>query len=273
MIYHRATRVIIWLGVAHKYTDDAVRCFKVAEKYCGEPDSRNFKLARHPAWVRAFKVLLRNPYWERIWVMQEMILASELAIHWGTRTIEWSAFMRLAMQAVRTVDSNKWYINTVLVRLENIATIGRGENQEFYGMGLRLAIDSFCDNKCKDPRDHFYGLMGIVRTQDRVEPDFKLPVEDVYMLAVNALALEKQEKLEDRYDVHKLLVICAKLMLVMLPNIPVRILDEGKEVWMSSPSLAEKRIWRAALLEGQGAVWVVQHVRSCLDRNFPAAGC
>jgi hypothetical protein len=100
-IYSRAKRVIAWLGVS---SDDctnnmdillelveamttsgiAKTVFHNTKLFCNKREDR----------VRLLTSIFHTPYWSRIWVVQEFLLAKSLILAYDKRFIDWDLFNR-----------------------------------------------------------------------------------------------------------------------------------------------------------------------------------
>ena len=106
-IYSNARRVLVWLG-----SDDNMQA-KRGKELIGKinkvwyvqmgsgcfPKNEDLELQGLPlrealAW-KALEQMHENPYFERIWVVQECRVASNLLILWGTEEISWTEFQHI----------------------------------------------------------------------------------------------------------------------------------------------------------------------------------
>jgi hypothetical protein len=58
-------------------------------------------------------------------------------------------------------------------------------NSEF--LHLYDAVCKFSSNRCENPRDKIYGLLGIVATEERIEVDYSLSTREVFLRAVEKM--------------------------------------------------------------------------------------
>ncbi|KIW00151.1 uncharacterized protein PV09_08327 [Verruconis gallopava] len=153
-IYKTAAKVLIWLGeadMAHATNSD------VAER---EDDSGPWDVSQLEATYSA-------EYWTRLWIVQEVLSANSIMIFHGNKSIEWSQYTNLmnrshAPQPLLALDS---------IALRNISTPILPE----------IALFSWKDSMCQDPRDHIYALQGLFTEQCRIEVDYVKPIRDVYL--------------------------------------------------------------------------------------------
>lgn len=75
-IYQRASEVLVWLC-----QDTAQSC---------KPDCRQVDIHQHGAECPLMVSLLTQPYWARVWIIQELVLAKRIILLHGAVTLEWS---------------------------------------------------------------------------------------------------------------------------------------------------------------------------------------
>ncbi|KAK5720341.1 hypothetical protein LTR17_015058 [Elasticomyces elasticus] len=144
--------------------------------------------------------LMRNRYWRRVWIFQEMVLAED-QIFLGPRTsIARSDFERVCQWVEKIGDGDvvwprfvehatwtawKKQIQTtamhplVLRRCRALAdTIDRSKSKPTL-TGPRHELFFFSENlEATDPRDHVYGLLGILDV--RFKPDYHRSVKELF---------------------------------------------------------------------------------------------
>ena len=100
-IYSQAKQVVVWLGDAENDSDlviDNMEAFlqwglKVRDSGF-VPDEEGFKLFNPPPDVLslAFGRFLARPWFHRVWVVQEMLLAKDAVLVCGSRVMNWKIF-------------------------------------------------------------------------------------------------------------------------------------------------------------------------------------
>lgn len=85
-IYSRATSVLVWLGLGTEEIEKAMVQLS--------------RMAMRPMWTLAdwtssflagIRAILLNDYWDRVWIVQEYILARDLSVRYGDRHISGQA--------------------------------------------------------------------------------------------------------------------------------------------------------------------------------------
>lgn len=202
-IFWGATRVVVWLGKAADDSDRAMDTLKhVASRTASggksgaaegmtELDERRSgglasALALDGVERLSILALLQRPWFERIWVRQEVANAGEESlVACGTKTLSWMAARR-ALNCLHSPPA--------------LTLLGPQHSQEYQnrfaaaehlvGFGTFFLKDLCMDlrgTKCTDPRDRVYGLLGILDNGDYLKaivPDYSKSVSEVYISVV-----------------------------------------------------------------------------------------
>jgi hypothetical protein len=162
-IYMRAKRVLIWLGVVSmplQHGSDG-KVVRVDGSTSFEPaqDEDNALL----------RTLCENPYWRRVWIIQEVGLARKILVHYDTVSREWPALIKSFRSNPETRDS-------LPVKLQK-------QIDEKYENGHRLQnlIENHRNSLCKEPRDYVYGFVGLaVDCQEGFPMDYGKSLYEVW---------------------------------------------------------------------------------------------
>ncbi|MCJ1446332.1 MAG: hypothetical protein MMC23_006837 [Stictis urceolatum] len=116
-IFNRAVKVVVWLGEEHAQTK---RAFSFIEKIAAStaeslPDMHTFRswspngLSHRglppftdPQWNSILQ-FFQAPYFERIWVIQELVVSSDAIVRHGTSTIAWKHVAHVARLVLSSV--------------------------------------------------------------------------------------------------------------------------------------------------------------------------
>ena len=135
-------------------------------------------------------------YWSRVWIVQETILATRLAIHCenkdrlrtssvGQHGLEWENFVRVCEGLANLpvewplLDSVPIIRNSVPLRIASLRASGG------YG-SLRDLLATFEDSRCTEARDKIYGLLSLtyVSGQSIYNVDYSLTMFEVFASVV-----------------------------------------------------------------------------------------
>lgn len=157
---------------------------------------------RQPRW-RAFQSLVRNPWFSRIWVVQEIVLASSIRVFYGGTHIPWQ-YLADTMILCQDNPALATFLDTTLdplTRLRpsrspmNLISMYDAQGKFKNGtVSFSSSLYSFVLFKATDPRDHVFGLFGFHsgKLDHRITPNYNLLLPDVYKNAARYLIEQEQ---------------------------------------------------------------------------------
>ena len=196
-IYRLASRVVVWLGpestssrlalttLAHlglqsEYAQDygmwrAPKCEETDwwDPRCALPYDRK-------TWDSVL-ALLSQPWFERVWVVQEIQSSSDAVVQCGNDKIPWPLLRR----AILTLEPKTAGLSPELQsRLGNIKHLARHRPNTKTFTLLCTSDRAFCS----DPRDKIYGVLSMTSREfsRQIRSDYSMSCLDVYMNAVLA---------------------------------------------------------------------------------------
>ncbi|KAK4076663.1 uncharacterized protein Triagg1_4266 [Trichoderma aggressivum f. europaeum] len=166
-IYSRASTVVVWLG--YKYTvfqREMISELKLDESEKpggGSPetgDSNQWKMVRH---------LRTDPYWDRLWILQEIGRARQLRVCFGNKTFSWDHFMHLITMHNSDGATGPLRLNRLL-------------REEKYNDShtLKRLLEEHREAKCSEPRDKVYGLIGLASDAGEFQIDYRKSLYEVW---------------------------------------------------------------------------------------------
>ena len=211
-IYQRAWSTLVWLGEEADNSDDAIDTLlntKTALQYYQDgsaPNADDFERlflpsSDSPKWQDLGK-LMRRPWFQRVWIIQEVVLSNQLIVLCGTKHISWAD---LALFSFCMVDND---FEQYLYSHKN--SVGKDEDSDS-GSIRTWKINRIKDYNDTSPRkttfldglvegraaqatnsrDKVFAIMGLTNTQ--LYPDYSSEVIDVYSAA--ALKIEATPEL------------------------------------------------------------------------------
>ena len=207
-IYQNAKRVVVWLGKQYSsnmnralenlgrvqrpnrgYHDWLQRTEKDRISWEMKLEKLQSDVARKDLTYYALERLFRCQWWRRIWVAQEVSLASKVAFQYGPYLVDWD----VVQEASRRLKIQIWpQFPDIIHRSGNSPspaewsmTFGSHKHQaamsRHYSL-LELA-HMFRSRQATDSRDKLYGLLGIVSSPlDRgLIPEYSKPCHIIYM--------------------------------------------------------------------------------------------
>ncbi|KAK1777873.1 heterokaryon incompatibility protein-domain-containing protein [Copromyces sp. CBS 386.78] len=196
-IYEAAEMVLVWLGTGDRHIRDAM---KVLNLEAGEFEDHVFRgrLTEHE--MMGISGISEMSYWQRVWILQEVVLATNYLVVCGNAYVTMENFER----ALSILCDPKWQIHDdrseALLRrrvglerspAKKIITQRdvQGRTSPLYKW---LLICTECFFGATDPRDFVYALLGISdNCEGKIEPDYSRSAREVYC---SAIAVNKAER-------------------------------------------------------------------------------
>jgi hypothetical protein len=223
-IYQQAERVVVWLGEPSPYDLDTNPMKSLASRF-GIPNATlasqwapwmrsegskmliqrywnsskaiqtSAELAKEQ-WQGPVAELLDRPWWRRVWVIQEAVLAREIMIQCGPDTAPWDSVEQyISWQRVQTVGFEGPFIDgngtayPFPDELYQVIKRFRGRRASSMPTSIYDLLYYFRKLSCTDPRDRVFGFLGLA---DDI-PDLCLPanysssVQEVYIAVAKSL--------------------------------------------------------------------------------------
>lgn len=187
-IYRRASYVYLWLGASNLEIDTVVRAMKINFRLYHHRTNRSHINTDVKASIDNVELPLLsdldlntffwNPYWVRLWIVQEVMLARYIRIFYGDTIVSWEELKRFCTIYSNVPKQLRWLA-------ENAQT---GQTFSF-----SILFDIFGDNLCEDPSDKVYALLGIVHPEERVKVDYAKPSYNKFVQAVYLILPRKPQ--------------------------------------------------------------------------------
>lgn len=192
-IYSSATRVLVWLGPESPDSDLAMKLVDQLGKVLQfDPLSEAFTLkwngAAESDWVkvaepvpydeaefRALQNLFARPWFERLWVVQEVLNSTEAIVVCGRQQTSWQSVMVtvccLERKNTKTSPREGW--RSRLVQIEDVFDTS-------YDRGLLNLVDRTRELQCTDDRDRIYAVLSLAKDRVKIKPDYSLSTIQVF---------------------------------------------------------------------------------------------
>ncbi|KAL2060403.1 hypothetical protein VTL71DRAFT_9433 [Oculimacula yallundae] len=178
-IYQMATKTIVWLGPKNYQSVCGLKGLRTILNRVNCPDSKPINLFwKHVQYwelllgISAFFGLLRNPYFTRVWIVQEMALSREVEIWCGDDCVPLQNLAAIA-GATTTIDIGSRQAKNLLKILGVRCHIFGDEAPSMQNAGWIIARDLtkdmfsilslFRNNRATVMRDQIYGFLGLCR--------------------------------------------------------------------------------------------------------------
>ncbi|THV54829.1 hypothetical protein BGAL_0019g00300 [Botrytis galanthina] len=192
-IYKQAREVIVWIG---DKTDQGVENhadilipdigFDFVKKLAGLQKDLMCKSSGADVTIENDGLLLgaelvsldrlcRRPYWNRLWIVQEVLLAKDLVICWsnkhspGLRTVTWAEWSRARhlLEDFRSSLALSWDRKLKIKAIEAILESAPANFDRLRETGnqrwpFNSLLEKFSSSECRIQADKIYGLLGII---------------------------------------------------------------------------------------------------------------
>ena len=195
-IYRHAVRVIVSLGDAENiplvwqlltHLNVVVQSKGPAEIYAKFQNE-----STSPAWLGLDK-LIQNPWFDRIWIIQEIAVASDIQIHYGSLEMSWAdlqsgfftgtGVIGAAEICIMLAPLGKYGRDYSSARLHSARNLESVRQREQAGIKLSLyaLLELFISSKASEARDHVIALQGLsAEGFSKNKPDSGKSADQVY---------------------------------------------------------------------------------------------
>ena len=197
-IFSSARPVLIWTGIANESTKIVARIARemqsetrvssgslhdiiteafrdpsvqVLTPMYNEDDDEHVALL---AFAAAVLDMCNNGYWERSWVFQEVLLASNAILVCGHQLVQWKTWTRV-MDFVRGQYERDSSFGCIVTEYKMDVDKGLAIPT------LEKLVSLTARQKCFDPRDHIYSLLGLLRDREALfQADYALDTSELW---------------------------------------------------------------------------------------------
>ncbi|CAG8959729.1 hypothetical protein HYFRA_00001635 [Hymenoscyphus fraxineus] len=177
-IYAEASEVLVWLGPDYLGT--------------AKSDFEGIVDLAHSGSVRAvdgsdIRLVVNNPYWRRVWIIQEVSMGVKVRVQWGNEEISWED---LTTGLQRSYDSLREFgsasMTPFMSNSEMIINLKRFSDKEKAEEKISFldAMVASRRSKSTEPRDRVLAILGltadgqyILSTRNYFKPDFEISLE------------------------------------------------------------------------------------------------
>jgi hypothetical protein len=190
-IYSGAVEVLVWLGCEFDFRNGpgisvAMEAMARMEDYKGDQNPSQIFDQNHEGLLALFQL----PYWQRLWIIQEIRLATKITLLFDKISTSWDNLHKLRKLLSSTYFPNKsGLLSDSAFTMTHKAELLRCQafrldrhRTESHRDVLGYLIESFQDCLCADPRDKVYGLIGLAEDcqNGRIEVNYFKSLFEVY---------------------------------------------------------------------------------------------
>lgn len=175
-IYRQARYVIVWPGQWPRKSPAAYEN-RIAAFYHWRDPVRGILWKRY--WKKLYDTLASLEYFNRVWIMQELVLAGECSIILGDRIIPWRCISRFVRTYANELEeANRAYQDPPVVRLaqQTDPRDGRPISNE-----MSLLLKDAVNGRCSEPRDHLYAILGLIDDRGEFPVMYERPLPHILL--------------------------------------------------------------------------------------------
>jgi hypothetical protein len=194
-IYSNAAGVVMWLGPGHEHVERLASVIEYHYNHCQCLQDLSKRCGRQidSGLVAAMQYLLERPYWQRMWIIQEVVVSKGTTIMCGTTLLHLkslSLFLGMVYFGHFTLPQG--------LELEQACPGGKTFHiMRIYSMyrtcmDLANALMFTSSSLATDSRDEVYALLGLVNigAGRLISADYTLSPCNVYCLAIRAMSVD-----------------------------------------------------------------------------------
>ncbi|KAL4995171.1 heterokaryon incompatibility protein-domain-containing protein [Aspergillus recurvatus] len=161
-VYSRATKVLAYLGDGRSNIGPALSFLKEITTF--HPTLQEHPLTLSKDVRSSLLELLQQPYFSRLWVLQETLMARKLELVCGGASATWP---KRSFGEISGLDVPSWLLR----------------DAKWYPFTARDLLNVLVEGsvyQCSDPRDKVFAVLGLMG-EKLITPDYRLPTESVYV--------------------------------------------------------------------------------------------
>ena len=221
-IYHRAERVLVWLGVP--MPDLMIEVFEDEQGKFMVPDKT--QLEKFCTWS------CEHTYWNRLWIVQEIAQARNLVVYIGKSQMEWTAYLDVLKRnrsfkrrggKIRKLDEKRRGRHGPANRLEQL-------------------LADFQHAQCRETRDKIYGFLGLAHDcPPELRADYSKSTFDIYAEVLDTFSRPRNLPNGQKNTVDRMMRVVGYSQLVqrlLAPEVPYGPSSDSSKVYQSQSIMA-----------------------------------
>ena len=195
VIYRNASQVVTWLGLPSAHTTEAVAVLSalnpdehLTTTFGASDTSRSCAMKG----LRRLEDLMLREWFQRVWTVQEVVLAYRAKVYVGHLELPWNLFLKAAetfqehkicclVHKFQTRDGDREDDFHFLMMSNRFFQISGLERFKCGDSTLHNALFYFATRLATDPRDKVFSLLGFLKPENRlIRVDYAISVPDLY---------------------------------------------------------------------------------------------
>lgn len=124
----------------------------------------------------AMTALLHNPYWQRVWIIQDFVFADKLLVLYGSQTCSGEGLYDFLC-----TDFGLRYMHPSVIWMSNLRSTIAQRIVDGTQPSLYEALDMTSESYCEDAKDIVYGLNGLLQQHEALEVEYTKSAKDVFV--------------------------------------------------------------------------------------------
>jgi hypothetical protein len=186
-IYRNARSVNIWLGLSNEHSTVGMEILSFLASNANFHIDQPWTQYAPELSLAGLNDILHRPYFRRIWVVQEVVVAKHLRMIVGRQSFEWfSAAAGRYLTRLKFAEISPRWEQVGLAAVDMTPLIEIIELSVMKARELRPVINSLDiihnmrHRKATDRRDMVFALVGLAQEEPQFEVDYTLATEDLY---------------------------------------------------------------------------------------------
>lgn len=207
-IYRQASCVRCWLGIATPDAERAIEMLRLSKANLLVDAMISHAQTTTKRDLEAITNLLRRPYWDRVWIVQEVVLASSATFHCGQYFFHWDmvsdmrqldnsitvglqsilhhpwpGFLKESLCVIEELSHGVKELSHIITRrLDPLGLLKQAVHNGNYLNGTELTHRIFSCRAATLPHDHIYACLGLLepKLREMVIADYDKDVSLVY---------------------------------------------------------------------------------------------
>jgi hypothetical protein len=212
-IFSATTRAVGWLGEGNAETEAAIDIIKelaskawrfgiyeskmslglVGLKIAGAGVKKALREVADQLDVQALNAFLSQPWFSRLWVVQEACLPPKMILCNGSNTLDWNDLLATSTIILKCMTNTKSFLGgefdpnfegvaLLAATRQECALAKSGRRTDAKSGDLHAMVHLHRDKACSNPVDKIYGLLGLKKADELIEVvvDYGRSTEEVY---------------------------------------------------------------------------------------------
>jgi len=202
-IYHRSSRVVVWLGDGNEDTKASIKTIRAISERHERNKIHEFQgdelISLHEPLMNKDEngvsdfidrwQVLESPWFRRTWVVQEVFNAGEVLVHCGEDTLTWPMLLRTNQcirlsGALKMTNSYKALLPPIYESIFNSRILSGADSHSSTTLGILEILVAGLDLDATDPRDKIFAMLPFRAEMDTLPaeliPNYHKPVAVVF---------------------------------------------------------------------------------------------